>query len=309
MGKLSPNTVIFVVVGVLVIILLSTSVFIVDQTEQAVMTRFGKFTGIRDPGLHFKLPFGIDRNYTVKVRTVQTEEFGFRTTRSGSLPAYASQTTESVMLTGDLNIVDVEWIIQYRVADPRAWVFNVNERRETIRDVSRSAINMMVGDRAIMDIMGVERSAIEEAGLVFMNETFRDYGLGIDVIAVKLQNVTPPTGVQQAFEDVNKAMQDLERLINEGMQVYNEEIPKARGEAEKIIQVAQGYATERVNMANGDVARFNSVYAEYSRSPQVTRQRLYYEMVEEVFKNEKNMIIIDRNLDNFLPLRTLGGNR
>jgi len=309
MGKLSPNTVIFVVVGILVIILLSTSVFIVDQTEQAVMTRFGKFTSIRDPGLHFKLPFGIDRNYTVKVRTVQTEEFGFRTTRSGSLPAYASQTTESVMLTGDLNIVDVEWIIQYRVADPRAWVFNVNERRETIRDVSRSAINMMVGDRAIMDIMGVERSAIEEAGLVFMNETFRDYGLGIDVIAVKLQNVTPPTGVQQAFEDVNKAMQDLERLINEGMQVYNEEIPKARGEAEKIIQVAQGYATERVNMANGDVARFNSVYAEYSRSPQVTRQRLYYEMVEEVFKNEKNMIIIDRNLDNFLPLRNLGGSR
>jgi len=309
MGKLSPNTVIFVVVGILVIILLSTSVFIVDQTEQAVMTRFGKFTGIRDPGLHFKLPFGIDRNYTVKVRTVQTEEFGFRTTRSGNLPAYASQTTESVMLTGDLNIVDVEWIIQYRVADPRAWVFNVNERRETIRDVSRSAINMMVGDRAIMDIMGVERSAIEEAGLVFMNETFRDYGLGIDVIAVKLQNVTPPTGVQQAFEDVNKAMQDLERLINEGMQVYNEEIPKARGEAEKIIQVAQGYATERINMANGDVARFNSVYAEYSRSPQVTRQRLYYEMVEEVFKNEKDMIIIDRNLDNFLPLRTLGGSR
>jgi len=309
MGKISPNMVIVVAVGILVIILLSTSVFIVDQTEQAVMTRFGKFTGIREPGLHFKLPFGIDRNYTVKVRIVQTEEFGFRTTRSGNLPSYANQTTESVMLTGDLNIIDVEWIIQYRIVDPKAWVFNVNERRETIRDVSRSAINMMVGDRAIMDIMGVERSAIEEAGLVFMNETFRDYGLGIDVIAVKLQNVTPPMGVQQAFEDVNKAMQDLERLINEGMQVYNEEIPKARGEAEKIIQVAQGYATERVNMANGDIARFNSVYAEYSRAPQVTRQRLYYEMVEEVFKNEKNMIIIDRNLDNFLPLRTLGGNR
>ena len=309
MGKLTPNAVVVVVVGILVIILLSTSVFIVDQTEQAVMTRFGKFTGIKEPGLQLKLPFGIDRNYTVNVRTVQTEEFGFRTTRSGNLPSYANQTTESVMLTGDLNIIDVEWIIQYRVVDPKAWVFNVNERRETIRDVSRSAINMMVGDRAIMDIMGVERSAIEDAGLVFMNETFRGYGLGIDVIAVKLQNVTPPTGVQQAFEDVNKAMQDLERLINEGMQAYNEEIPRARGEAEKMIQVAQGYATERVNMANGDVARFNSVYAEYTRSPIVTRQRLYYEMIEEVFKNEKDMIIIDRNLDNFLPLRNLGGNR
>jgi len=301
--------IILVIVGILVIILLSTSVFIVDQTSQAVITRFGKFTGIREPGLHFKLPFGIDRNYTVKVKKVETEEFGFRTTRSGNLPAYASQSTESVMLTGDLNIVDVEWIIQYRVTDPKAWVFNVNERRDTIRDVSRSAINMMVGDRAIMNIMGTERSAIEDAGLIFMNETFRGYGLGIDVIAVKLQNVTPPSGVQQAFEDVNKAMQDLERLINEGMQAYNEEIPKARGEAERIIQIAQGYAAERVNMANGDVARFNSVYAEYTRSPSVTRQRLYYEMIEEVFKNEKGMTIIDRNLDNFLPIRNLGGNR
>ena len=308
-GKISPNMIILVIVGILVIILLSTSVFIVDQTSQAVITRFGKFTGIREPGLHFKLPFGIDRNYTVKVKKVETEEFGFRTTRSGNLPAYASQSTESVMLTGDLNIVDVEWIIQYRVTDPKAWVFNVNERRDTIRDVSRSAINMMVGDRAIMNIMGTERSAIEDAGLIFMNETFRGYGLGIDVIAVKLQNVTPPSGVQQAFEDVNKAMQDLERLINEGMQAYNEEIPKARGEAERIIQIAQGYAAERVNMANGDVARFNSVYAEYTRSPSVTRQRLYYEMIEEVFKNEKGMTIIDRNLDNFLPIRNLGGNR
>jgi membrane protease subunit HflK len=213
------------------------------------------------------------------------------------------------MLTGDLNIVDVEWIIQYRVVDPKAWIFNVNERRGTIRDVSRSAINTLVGDRAIMDIMGVERSAIENEALAIMNDRFSEYGLGIDVIAVKLQNVTPPSGVQEAFEDVNKAMQDLERLINEGQQVYNEEIPKARGEAEKTIQIAQGYATERVNKANGDVARFNSVYEEYRRAPEVTRQRLYYEMIEEVFKDEKNMTVIDRNLQNFLPLMNMGGNR
>ena len=128
-GKLSPNMFILIIVGIVVLIFLSTSVFIVDQTEQAVITRFGRFIGIRDPGLHFKLPFGIDRNYTVNVRTVQTEEFGFRTMRGGNFPTYASQTTESVMLTGDLNIVDVEWIIQYRVDDPRAWVFNVHERR------------------------------------------------------------------------------------------------------------------------------------------------------------------------------------
>jgi len=310
MGRFTPNMIVVGIAGLLVLILLSTSVFIVDQTEQAVMTRFGKFTGIKGPGLNFKLPFGVDRNYTVNVRTVQTEEFGFRTTtRGGNNPGYSSQTAESVMLTGDLNIVDVEWIIQYRVDDPQAWVFNVYERRETIRDVSRSVINMLVGDRAIMAIMGIQRSDIESEALVLMNESFNRYNLGINVIAVRLQNVTPPSGVQQAFEDVNRAIQDRERLINEGQQAYNEEIPKARGEKERIIQVAQGYATERVNRANGDVARFNSVYDEFRRAPEVTRQRLYYEMIEEVFKDEKDMKIIDRNLNNFLPLMNLGGNR
>ena len=308
-GKLRPATLGLIALGIVVIFTLGTSVFIVDQAEEAVITRLGKYNATLGPGLRFKLPFGIDRNYTVNVRGVQTEEFGFRTRRDGYAATYAAQTTESTMLTGDLNIVDVEWIIQYRVFDPRAWAFNVQERRETIRDVSRSVINMLVGDRAIMDIMGIERSSIENEALALMNQTFSGYGLGINVIAVRLQNVTPPSGVQEAFEDVNRAMQDRERLINEGQQSYNEEIPKARGEAEKMVQVAQGYATERVNKARGDVARFNSVYEEYRRAPDVTRQRLYYEMIEEVFKDEKDMTIIDRNLKNFLPLMNLGGSR
>jgi membrane protease subunit HflK len=160
-----------------------------------------------------------------------------------------------------------------------------------------------------MDIMGRERSAIENEALVLKNETFNNYNLGINVIAVRLQNVTPPAGVQQAFEDVNRAIQDRERLINEGQQAYNEEIPRASGEARRMIQVAQGYATERVNRARGDVARFNSVFDEYRRAPEVTRQRLYYEMIEEVFKNEDGMRIIDRNLSNFLPLLNMGGGR
>ena len=317
-GKyLSPAVLTLAVLGIILVILLGTSIYIVDQTEEAVITRFGRYIGTKGPGLQFKLPFGIDRNYTVNVKTVQTQEFGFRSVRSGqssvyqnkvSFPVsqYASQTSESTMLTGDLNIIDVEWIIQYRIVDPKAWTFNVNERIATIRDVSRSAINMLVGDRAIMDIMGPERTAIEAAGAEFMNETFRGYGLGINVIAVKLQNIDPPTGVQQAFDDVNKAIQDMNRLINEGQQVYNEEIPKTKGEAEKMIQIAKGYATERVNRAKGDVARFNSVYDEYRRSPEVTRQRLYYEMVEEVFKGEEGTVIIDRNLKNFLPMMNLG---
>jgi membrane protease subunit HflK len=306
-GKLNSTKIGLIIGGIVLLILLSTSVFIVDQTEKAVITRFGRYIKTEDPGLRFKLPFGIDRNYTVNTTSVQFEEFGFRTTRGGSYPSYTSTASESTMLTGDLNIVDVEWIIQYRIVDPVAWTFHVNNPIKTIRDVSRSVINMLVGDRAIMDIMGIERSAIQDEGRVTMNEMFRRYDLGINVIAVQLQNVTPPQGVQQAFEDVNKAMQDLERLVNEGQQAYNEEIPKARGEAARMIQIAEGYKAERVNKANGDADRFISVLNEYNRAPEVTRQRLYYEMVEEVFKDEKDMTIIDRNLRNFLPMMNIAG--
>jgi membrane protease subunit HflK len=303
----NPITLIVVAAVVVLIILVGTTFYIVDQAEEAVVTRFGKYLQINEPGIHFQLPFGIDDHYTINVKNVQTEEFGFKTVTRGYSPTYQNQTVESTMLTGDLNIIEVEWIIQYRIVDPKAWVFNVNDRKRTIRDVSRSAINMLVGDRGIMDIMGPSRSVIENEGIAFMNETFRGYGLGIDVIAVKLQNIDPPAGVQDAFDDVNKAEQDMNRLINEGQQVYNEEIPKARGERDSRIQIAKGYATERINNANGDVARFNSVYDEYRLAPEVTRQRLYYEMIEDVFKNDKDTVVIDRNLNNFLPLRNLGG--
>ncbi|MDR3247446.1 MAG: FtsH protease activity modulator HflK [Treponema sp.] len=307
LGKfLTPVVVLVVIAVIVVIILLGTSVYIVDQTEEAVVTRFGKYHTTQGPGLQFKLPFGIDKQYTVNIKTVQTEQFGFRTLTSGISSTYANQTSESTMLTGDLNIVEVEWIIQYRIVDPYAWVFNVMERDRTIQDVSRSAINMLVGDRTIMDIMGPERTAIESAGTALMNETFRGYGLGIDVMAVKLQNIDPPAGVQEAFDDVNKAEQDMNRLINEGQQIYNAEIPRARGEREQIVQEAEGYKTERTNRATGDVARFVSVYQEYRRNPEVTRQRLYYEMMEEVFKDADGTVILDRNFDNFLPMLNLG---
>jgi membrane protease subunit HflK len=302
---LNPVIIGLVMLGLLVLTMLGTSFYIIDQTEEGVVTRFGKYLTTTGPGLHFKLPLGIDKHYVVNVKTVQTEQFGFRTLKSGISSVYANQSSESTMLTGDLNIVEVEWIIQYRIIDPKAWTFNVLERTATIRDVSRSAINMLVGDRAIMDIMGPERNAIEAAGTEFMNETFRGYGLGIDVIAVKLQNIDPPGGVQEAFDDVNKAEQDMNRLINEGQQAYNAEIPKAKGQAEQHILEAQGYATERVNNAKGEVSRFNLVYDEYKKAPEVTRQRLYYEMIEKVFKDDKGTTIIDRNFNNFLPLKDL----
>jgi len=302
-----PVTLVLIIVFIVIIILFGTSVYVVNQAEAAVITRFGKYLTTKGPGLQFKLPLGIDKNYTVNIKAVQTEQFGYRTVKSGVSSTYSDVVSEATMLTGDLNIVNMEWVIQYRIVDPKAWVFNVNDRIQTIRDVSRSVINMLVGDRAIMDIMSSQRTAIETEGADLMNETFNRYGLGISVLVVKLQNVDPPVAVRDAFDDVNKAIQDMNRLINEGQQVYNEEIPKARGDADRVVQVAQGYATERVNRAQGDVARFNAVYDEYRRAPEVTRQRLYYEMIEDVFKDEQGMSLIDRNLKNFLPMMNLPG--
>lgn len=283
--------------------------YIVDETENAVITRFGKYQETVGAGLHFKLPFGIDKSYTVPVKVVQTEQFGFKTVKSGRNNEYVNNIgTESTMLTGDLNIVDVEWIIQYRIVDPKQWLFGVYEKEQTIRDISRSVINELVGDRAILAVMGSERTSIETLALDKMNSYFENLGLGISVIAVKLQNIVPPSGVQDAFEDVNKATQDMNRFINEGKEAYNAEIPKAQGEADRLLQVAQGYAAERVNMAKGDVARFNAVYEEYKRSPKVTKERIYLETMDEIFGSEKKPELIDGELDNVLPVKTLGGN-
>ncbi|PKL23017.1 MAG: FtsH protease activity modulator HflK [Spirochaetae bacterium HGW-Spirochaetae-3] len=307
-GPVKVGTVILIVIAVAVIALFSTSFFVVDQTEQSVVLTLGKFTNVAEPGLHFKWPLGIQRNYNIKTRVVQTEQFGFRTAQAGIQTRYEQQTypEESTMLTGDLNIVDVEWIIQYRITDPRAWLFNLEDKQKTIRDISQSVINMLVGDMTILDVMGSQRVAIEQAGIELMNSTLKSYGLGIEIIAVKLQNIVPPAGVQAAFEDVNKAIQDMNRLISEGKEAYNKEIPKARGQADQIVQVAKGYSAERVNKANGDVARFKAVYEEYRKAPEVTRDRLYYEMMEAIFADEQNVELIDSKLSNFIPIKNFG---
>lgn len=296
------------IIVVAIVVMVLSSVFVVDQTELGVVTTFGKYTTTKEPGLHFKLPFGIQRNYNVKTSVIQSEQFGFRTEAAGRVTQYSSRNypEESTMLTGDLNIVDVEWIIQYRIRDPKAWLFNAVEREKTIRDISQSVINLLVGDRAILDVIGPQRTAIEDEGTLMMNEILSGYQLGAEILAVRLQNIVPPAGVQTAFEDVNKAIQDMNRLINEGKEAYNREIPRARGQADAVIQVARGYAAERVNRANGDVARFQSVYEEYRRAPAITRERLYYEMIEAIFENERGVELIDDSLGNFLPLKNLG---
>jgi len=285
-----------------------SSFFVVDQTEEAVVLRFGKMNRMAQPGLHFKLPFNIEKNFNVPTQVVQNMAFGFRTQRPGLPTVYDNRNfpEESIMLTGDLNIADVEWIIQFRIVDPKNWLFNIENHIKTIRDISQSVVNMLVGDRAILDVLGPERTAIEVQGQELMNDIFQSYQAGIRITTVKLQNVVPPKGtVQDAFEDVNKAIQDMNRFINEGKEAYNKEIPKAKGEAEQLVQIAKGYAAERVNRARGDVARFRSVLNEYRKDRNTTRTRLYYEMIEDVFRGEKNVDLIDKNLKNFLPLKNI----
>jgi membrane protease subunit HflK len=308
-GNFSPRAV-GVVIGVVVLFaIIVSSVFVVDQRETAVVLRFGRFQSFADEGLHFKLPFGIDRNINVETEQIKKLEFGYRTERAGVQTVFSPQDfpEESIMLTGDLNIVDVEWSIQYRIVNPRDYLFNVLDQEKTLRDISQSVINQLVGDRAILDVIGTERENIEFIGQQRMNEIFASYGLGINVTALKLQNIVPPKGaVQNAFEDVNKAIQDRNRLINEGKEAYNQTIPRANGRARQLIAEAEGYKAERLNRAEGDVARFVHLYEEYRKSPEVTRTRLYYEMFEEVFKDAEGTDLIDKNLTNFIPLKQLG---
>ncbi len=319
--RLNGRAIMVVLIVLILIGIATTSFYVVDQTEEAVVLRLGRYNRTSAAGLHFKIPFGIEQNFNVATQVVQNMQFGFRVEQAGVNTVFSSADfpEESVMLTGDLNIVDVEWIIQYRIENPTDWLFNVENRERTIRDISQSIVNRLVGDRAIIDVLGSERPAIEVQAQDEMNTVFDSYGLGVTVTAVRLQNIVPPIGrVQDAFEDVNRAIQDMNRLINEGREQYNSEIPRARGEAEQIVQIARGYASERVNRARGDVARFNQVLGEYERDPVTTRTRLYFEMVEDVFAPEieedaegvpipdtEMPELIDRGLTNFIPLLNL----
>ena len=309
-GNFSPRAVGLMLAAVLVVIVVLSSFYVVDARERGIVLRFGRYVGRPSPpGLHLKLPFGVDRVFNVQTEVPHKLEFGFRTEEAGVRSVFSTQDfpEESVMLTGDLNIVDLEWSIQYRILEPNKWLFNIVDGERTIRDISQSVFNRLVGDRAILDVMGDERPVIQLLAQDEMNALFDNYNIGVRVVAVQLQDVVPPRGaVQNAFEDVNKAIQDRNRLINEGKEAYNKDIPRARGDADRLIAEAQGYSAERLNRASGDVARYLQLYEEYEKSPEVTRTRLYYEMFEEVFKDDEGTDLIDKNLTNFIPLKQLG---
>lgn len=292
-----------IVVGALVLVLVWTGFFQVGPEEVGVITRFGKYTREVNPGLNFKIPL-VERVTKVAVERQQKQEFGFRTVESNVRSDYTKRGTadESLMLTGDLNLADVEWVVQYRISNAYQYLFKVRHPEITLRDLSESSMRQVVGDRTVNEVLTVGRTEVALAVKDLIQNLSDEYELGICIEQVVLQDVNPPDPVKSAFNAVNEAQQEKETLINQAKSEYNRVIPHARGQARETIQKAEGYATARVNNAQGEATRFELLYQEYVKAPEVTRRRLYMETMQRVLPELGNKIITDQEGNNVLPL-------
>lgn len=283
------------------------SFYEVDTEETGVLLRLGKFVGYTEPGLHFKLPFGIDRVYLVKTGRVLKAEFGFRTVSPGVRTTYTKQglEEEALTLTGDLNVSDVEWIVQYQIADPFKYVFRIKNPVETIRDLSEAMVRRVIGNSNVSAVLTTERAQLATVIQKDLQKILNDYDIGVRIVTVKFQDVTPPDQVKAAFNEVNEAEQQKESLIFKAREQYNREVPKARGTAKKTLQEAEGYAVERINKARGETDRFLALLTEYLKAPEVTRKRIYLETLEEVLPRLKEIYIMDGAGTGAFPLLPL----
>ena len=286
----------------IVVFLLIGSIYTVDANENAVVLRLGKYSSTKGPGLHLKIPF-LDVVEKVKVDYQYKQEFGFRTLRPGVKTQYSTRgyEGESWMLTGDLKIAEVKWVVQYKIKDAKDYLFNVKNVENTIFDVSEAAVRLMIGDRSFIEVLQAEREAVAIEARKYMQDLLDSYKCGVSIQLVQLQGVVPPEPVADSFNEVNRAKQEQETLINEAKQAYNQKIFLVEGQAEKIITEANGYAIERTNQAEGDVALFESILLEYNKAPQITKDRLYLETMEYVLSNNKNKIIVDKDIENLVP--------
>jgi len=297
-------------IGVIVIfgiIFLYSSFFTISPEEVGVILRFGKYNRTVSPGLNFKIPLGIESLEKVPIQRQLKEEFGFRTESAGVRTRYstANYLDESLMLTGDLNAAVVEWIIQYRINDPYRYLFKVRNTRITLRSMTEAVMREVVGDRTVNEVLTVGRQEISNTVQAKLQQLCENYETGIKIDQVVLQDVNPPDRVKPYFNEVNEAQQEKEKLINQARTEYNQVIPRARGEAQKVLQEAEGYATERVNKAKGEAARFNSIYAEYRKAKDVTRQRIYLETMNKILPRIGKKLIVDDNIKSLIPLLDL----
>ena len=300
---------IWLVVLVLVVFFLGISCFYtVAVDEVGVVQRFGKFVRTTSPGLSFKLPKGIEKVTKVRVRHIFKEEFGFRTLAAGVRTRYAPSAVyqnEFLMLTGDLNVAVVPWIVQYRVNNPYDYLFKVRHVIKTLRDLSESTMRVVVGDRSINEVISKRQEIADDAKTALQKELDKAE-TGIRVVTIEMKKTNVPEPVQASFNEVNQAIQEKERMIYQAKKEYNKAIPAAKGNAEKTIRSAEGYALDRVNRAEGDAQRFLSRYTAYAQAKEVTRRRLYLEAMQKIFPIIGNKFVVDDGLKNFLPLLDMG---
>ena len=285
-----------------------TAYYTVPSDSVAVVQRFGKYLKDVPPGLHFKLPLGIDAATIVPIKRQLKQEFGFTT--PGANDPYQSSgprdgKRETQMVTGDLNAALVEWVFQYRISDPVKFLFEVREPSETLRYVSESVMREVVGDRTVDEVITIGRQEIESEALTKMQALSTKYAMGFSIDQVQLKNINPPGPVQESFNEVNQAQQEKEKLINEARRDYNKVIPLAEGEKDQRIREADGYRLKRINEAEGDVARFSALLAEYSKAPEVTRRRIYIETLQDVMPSIRSKIIVDEQMHGIVPLLNL----
>lgn len=300
------------VIGIGLLILLgvfivTSMIFTIEPEEVGVVLRFGKYTRTANPGLNFKMPAPLEQVYKVPIQRQLKAEFGFRTTRVGVRSEYSQSSfnDEASMLTGDLNVAVVEWISQYRVADPYKYLFRVRNVEKTFRDMNEAMMRAVVGDHSVTEVLTTGRQEVEDQVKIRLQELCDQYETGIVVDQVVLQDVNPPDPVKPSFNEVNQAEQERETAINEARSEYNRVIPRARGEALQMIQQAEGYAVDRVNRAKGDAVLFEEVLAAYRRAPEVTRRRIYLETMEDIYPKVQKKLLLDDKLEGVLPLLQL----
>ncbi|MGH7942909.1 MAG: FtsH protease activity modulator HflK [Limisphaerales bacterium] len=304
-GKILSSLLLVAIVLVILAIIV-TGFYTVPADSQAVVQRFGKYTSTEEPGLHFKIPLGVDQVTIIPVSRQLKMEFGYSS--ANALNPHQGDTDPDAtmdMVTGDLNEAEVEWVVQYRITDPTQYLFAVQDPEDTLRAGSEAVMREVIGDRTIDEVITYGRQDIENETLVLLKALVQEYKLGISIDLVQLKNVNPPEPVQAAFNDVNNAQQEKQRDINQAQGQYNTVVPKAHGEADEMISVAEGNAAQRVNEANGDAAYFDDVLAQYVKAPDVTRRRLYLETMAEILPKIGNKIIIDEDVTRVLPLLPL----
>ena len=283
-----------------------SSWYTVPSDSVAILQRFGKLQSEVPPGLHFKIPLGVDVATILPVKRQLKQEFGFGTAGATNVDQYSdTPEEESPMVTGDLNVGLVEWVVQFRISEPTQYLFAVREPGATLRDVSESVMREVVGDRTVDEVLTIGRQEIETEALLKMQQLATRYTMGVSIDQVQLKNINPPAPVQESFNEVNQAQQEKEKLINEARRDYNKVIPLAEGEKDQRIREAEGYRLKRINEAEGDVSRFNAVFTEYQKAPDITQRRLYLETMQAILPGIQNKTVVDEDMKNLLPLLNL----